>query len=57
MIIFQGAIVRKCVRDPTKKTVRAQKPFDAKSVRAFAILCVRNVHMYVFGNTVRAYEV
>ena len=33
------------------KTVRAREPFDAKSVRAFAILCVRNVHMYVFGNT------
>ena len=28
------------------KTVRAREPFDAKSVRAFAILCVRNVHMY-----------
>ena len=33
------------------KTVRATKPPEAKSLRAFEILCVRNVHMYVFGNT------
>ena len=39
------------------KTVRAREPFDAKSVRAFAILCVRNVHMYVFGNTGNAQSI
>ena len=38
------------------KTVRAQEPSDVKSVRDFAILCVRNVHMYVFGNTDSFFE-